>query len=55
MNKEIRELNENEYAVDKNYLVNILEQIQELKDMIFAQNEIIGKIAIIKGKKKINE
>lgn len=52
MSKEIRELNENEYAVDKSYLMSIIEQIQELKDMIFAQNEIIGKIAIINGKKK---
>lgn len=50
MDIKIRDLNEIEVAISKNDLLDILDEIQELRDMVFTQKEIISKIANIKGK-----
>jgi hypothetical protein len=49
MSFEIRDLNDKEVAISKNDLFNILDEMQELREMILAQKEVISKIANIKG------
>lgn len=46
----IRELNSLEIAIDKNTFLDILDELQGLRDLVLAQKEVIIKIADIKGK-----
>jgi hypothetical protein len=48
MSFEIRDLNDKEVVISKNNLFDLLDEIQELREMIFAQKEVISKLANIK-------